>query len=168
MDEKQAVSGAVGIEVVVVVGRSLDYNLNLLIGMLRFNLFIINKTLLCSNENPLNLLSLSKLVIVWDLNCDSSLAKVFCFLIPYRWVESNPQPGFCHSEGWTRWRNRVLNQKEELSRLPRWVHYYPKMLWDSLSFHEKIVVEELDSIKSQDFSINHSENRLFGWKGRLL
>lgn len=64
MDEKQAVSGAVGIEVVVVVGRSLDYNLNLLLGMLRFNLFIINKTLLCSNENPLNLLSLSKLVIV--------------------------------------------------------------------------------------------------------
>ena len=64
MDEKQAVSGAVGIEVVVVVCRSLNYNLNLLIGMLRFNLFIINKTLLCSNENPMNLLSLSKLVIV--------------------------------------------------------------------------------------------------------
>ena len=64
MDEKQAVSGAVGIEVVVVVCRSLNYNLNLLLGSLRFNLFIINKTLLCSNENPMNLLSLSKLVIV--------------------------------------------------------------------------------------------------------
>lgn len=64
MGEKQAVGGAMGIEVVVVVCRSFDYNLSLLLGMLRFNQFIINKTLLCSDENPLNLLSLSKLVIV--------------------------------------------------------------------------------------------------------